>query len=154
MGLGLNRKRAVPSEQQKPAAVEVHDHTTPAAQPKLERAGLDAALLRGMIREELQAALGDGAEALPVAKASEPAKNDEGDADSSEPAQPTPAYQQAKVQVAEELRRGTWTESSREQLSSALGNMSESERKEVILEVIRASNEGKLRVDVAGPLFL
>ena len=67
--------------------------------------------------------------------------------------EPTPGYTRASAYVAERLVRGSWTEADREELSSALDSMNDRERREIMGSVIRASNEGSLRVETNGPLF-
>ncbi|MFZ5892563.1 MAG: hypothetical protein ACOY0T_16010 [Myxococcota bacterium] len=121
---------------------------------------LDMALMRGVVREEVRAALADGTLQAPQVNAAhaQKAANAETElADAEEAmagAAPTAAYTQAKAQVAEGIRRGVWTERERRELSSALGEMSPAERTVVVHEVIRATNQGKLRIDFEGPLFL
>ena len=113
---------------------------------------LDLALMRAVVHEELQSALAASAQGAAPASAMATAQSQRDEPAEAGP--PSAAYQQARAQVTTGLQRGNWTEGSRRELSSILGDMSPQERDEVIRDVIRASNEGKLKVEIDGPLFL
>ena len=119
----------------------------------------EVAVLRGIMREELAAALKEQAPspmsavsasaalAAPAASAQAP------DPDEERNLEPSPVFVQAQAQVQASIAKGKWTEQDREQVSGELGRMTQKERDEVMRSVSRALNAG-MRVDFAGPPFL
>jgi hypothetical protein len=112
---------------------------------RIERAGVDADELRKLVAEEVRAALREHASAPPAGDAAK-AAGDEGQ-------EPTPAFEQARRRVTDLVAQGTWTAADRDWIRTALGAVSDGERKELTRQVIVAANSGALHVDLVGPLF-
>lgn len=106
---------------------------------------LGAAALRAAVREEVRAAIAD--EAAAARKEVKPQPEE------VEPPAPSASYQTAKTHVTERLAQGTWSDVDRERMRAVLGEMSDSERDEVMRQVIVAVNKDQVRVDLDGPLF-
>jgi hypothetical protein len=110
---------------------------------------LDQAALRGVVREELQQALANHAPSAAPA------------ATSSEGADPSPAPSQAAIDrfdnarsdVDQGIRTGTWTAANREKLHSVLTELSPEMREALIRPLIVAANEGRIHVETGGALF-
>jgi hypothetical protein len=111
----------------------------------IERTGAKAEEIRTLVAEEVRAALREHASA--------PAGNDAEKAAGSEEVEPTPAFEQARGRVADRVAQGTWTAADRDWMRTALGTVTDAERKELTRQVIAAANSGALRVDLVGPPF-
>jgi hypothetical protein len=109
--------------------------------------GANADEIRTLVAEEVRAALREQASSAPAGRDVPAAAADKA------PAEPTPAFEQAKGQVAERITRGSWTAADRDWMRGALGAVNDAERMELTRQVILAANSGALRVELVGPLF-
>jgi hypothetical protein len=130
------------------ASVRTDDDTRSLAVPFLEATALRAAIreeVRGAVREEVAAA----AAATPTKQGDEqPARTDE------QPSpEPTAGYVKAREHVAQRLSAGTWSVADRDDMRDAVLTMNDRERQELMKQVILAVNQGKMRVELEGPLF-
>ena len=111
---------------------------------------LDQAALRRVVREELAQALAD--HPAPAHSAA-PARSDEPDP-SPAPSQATiERFDSARADVAQGIRRGTWTTTDRERLRSVLLELTPEMRETVTRPLVVAANEGRIRVETHGSLF-
>jgi hypothetical protein len=131
----------------------------PAAERRLSTGELGA--LRALVRsematavEQLKAAQGTPGLAPELAVSTSVSLSPSSGASDGTEVPPTLAFESAREAVEKTLDRGIWTEAERSRISGLLGQMSPKECDEIRAEVIRAANEGRLRVETDGPLFL
>jgi hypothetical protein len=105
--------------------------------------------IRSVVRDEVDAALGerDAAQAAAAAEVPPPAER----APASPSAEAAAADARARVEAARLSRR--WTREDAEALRSAIAKMNASERDEILSAFVSAVNRGEIQPDQAGFLF-
>jgi len=122
------------------------------------RSGVDVNVVRAVVGSEVREAFAEQEEQRAVATQDEPSPNGEQQDDpqadeQNAPSEPSPGFDPAQAHIQDRLAMGSWNEEDRQKLSEALPDLTEEERKELILTVVRAANEKRLKVNLRGPLF-